>query len=135
MPDYLSKSDIAQLLADEGLGGKQQISRMLDGLADLAAEEVGAGNDFQVPGIAKLSWSYRPPKAKGERWRKGDEVTGFGGITSVKDSDSPAQKAHVKLNVKPFGKTSKLRVSKAEMSAFLKSKAGKNVVSRKSKKA
>jgi hypothetical protein len=133
VPDYLSKTEIAAELSDRGLGGKRQIANILDGLADLAAEETGGGEDFVVPGICKIGWAYRAPKAKGERWKKGDEVVGFGGIASVKDTDSPAQKAAVKLRPTLMGKVGKNRVGTKEQSAFLKSKSGKNVVSRKSR--
>lgn len=133
MPDYMTKTDIAAELASRGLGGRVQISRILDGLADLAAEETGSGEDFVVPGICKVSWAYRAPKGKGERWKKGDEVQGFGGIVNVKDTDSPAQKATVKLRAAPFGKVGRNRVKTENRAAFLKSKAGKTVVKRKAK--
>ena len=133
MASHLSKSEIAAALAEDGLGGKQQISRILDALADLAASEIEAGEDFVVPGICKVSYSYTPPKAKGERWKKGEEVVGFGGITSVKDTDSPAQKARVKLRAAPAGAVGKLRIGNKEQSAFLRSKAGKFVITRKTK--
>lgn len=127
----MSKSEIATELAERGLGGRMQISRMLDGLADLAAEETGAGEDFVVPGICKISWAYRKPQAKGARWKKGDEVQGFGGIVSVKETDSPVVKPAVKLKASLLGKVGRNRVGTKEQSAFLKSKAGKNVVARK----
>jgi hypothetical protein len=130
MPNYLSKTEIAQCLADMGLGQRVQISRILDGLAELAEEEVSEGNDFVVPNIVKVKWAYRKPKAKGDRWKAGDEVTGFGGITSVKEKDSPVVRPAVSLKAAPFGKVGKLRVSKAEMSAFLRSKSGKAVAGR-----
>jgi nucleoid DNA-binding protein len=129
----MSKSEIATELAERGLGGKRQISNVLDALADLAMEETGAGEDFVIPGICKIGWSYRAPKAKGERWKKGDSVVGFGGIENVKDSDSPAQKAAVKLRPTLMGKVGKNRVGTKEQTGFLKSKAGKNVISRKAR--
>jgi hypothetical protein len=131
VPDYLSKSEIAEELAGRGLGGKRQISNILDGLADLAAEETALGEDFVIPGIVKIGWAYRPPKGKGERWKKGDEVQGFGGITNVKDTDSPAQKATVKLRPTLMGKVRGNKVSPKSTGTFLRSKAGKNVVARK----
>lgn len=106
---------------------------VLNALADSAADAIEAGEDFTVPGIVKLAFTYTPPKVKGERWKKGEEVAGFGGIVSVKDTDSPAVKAKIKL--KPFlsGDVGKLKPgSKPEdQAAFLKSKAGRNVVRRK----
>jgi hypothetical protein len=110
-----------------------QISNVLDGLADLAAEEIAAGEDFVVPGICSISYSYTAPKAKGERWKAGDEVAGIGGVTSVKDTDSPAKKADVKLKAAPTGQVGKLKPKRKNASAFLRSKAGKNVIARKNK--
>lgn len=129
----MSKGEIAQELSERGLGGKRLIMNVLDGLAELAAEETAAGEDFLVPGICKISWAYAPAQAKGARWHKGDEVVGFGGITQVKESDSPARKQRVKLAVRLAGAVGKNRVSSKEMSTFLRSKPGKNVISRKSK--
>lgn len=133
MPDYMSKSEIAEVLAERGFGGKQQITRMLGGLADLAAEETSNGEDFVVPGIVKIGWAYAPAKAKGERWLAGDEVAGIGGIVQVKETDSPAQKQRVKLGVKLMGTVGKNRVGTKEMATFLRSKAGKNVIARKAR--
>ncbi len=133
MPDYLSKSEIAQVLSDQGLGGKRQIMNVLDGLRDLSVDELAAGRDFVVPGIAKIAYSYAPAQKKGERWSAGEEVIGFGGITSVKESASPARKARVKLSAKLMGDVAKLRIRSDEMTTFLKSKAGRTVVARKGK--
>jgi nucleoid DNA-binding protein len=130
MPDYLSKSDIAQELSAAGFGNKTQISRMLDGLAELAVDELSNGEDFLIPGIVKISWAYQPPKKKGERWKKGEEVNSFGNIV-VKETDSPPIKAAVALKASLRGQVGKLRVKKEEASDFLKTSAGKNVKARK----
>lgn len=129
----MSRTEIAQELADRGLGGKRQILNILDGLSDLASEQTAAGEDFVVPGIVKIAYAYRAPSAKGSRWKKGDEVIGFGGVANVKDTDSPAQKAAVKLRATLTGKTGRNRVGTKEMSTFLRSRAGKRVVARKAR--
>lgn len=106
---------------------------MLRHLADSAAAAIEAGDDFTVPGIVKLAWAYREPQKKGSRWAKGDTVLGFGGIESVKDEASPAVTAQAKLRALPTGGVSKVKPSlKADaQKAFLKSKAGKNIIKRK----
>lgn len=135
----LTKSQLAQeiadVLAEDGTTiPLRNIKDTLDGLAVVALEQVEAGNDLTIPGVAKLHYTYRAPKKKGERWKKGDEVTGFGGITEVKDADSPPVKAAIKLKASPTGQVGKVRPgSKPEQqAAFLKTAAGKTVVKRKS---
>lgn len=115
------------------VGDRKHVTNMLNALTDLAHEEIALGEDFTVPGIAKISYTYRKPQKKGERWSKGDEVTGFGGIISVKDADSPPVKAQIKLKASPTGAVARLKPgSRPEaQSEFLKSKTGKAVVRRK----
>ena len=131
----LTKSELCAELSEMGLGGKTQIRNILDGLAEIAEDEIANGEDFTVPGICRLAWTYRKPQAKGARWKKGEEVVGFGGVATVKDSDSPAVKAQARLKAYPTGATARGKPStKPEaQAAFLKSKAGKNVASRKGK--
>lgn len=129
----LTKHQIAQILADQDYGHKNQILNILNGLCDLAQDEIEAGEDFTVPGICKIAYTYRPVAAKGERWKAGDEVVGFGGISSVKDTDSPATKAKIGLKASVVSPVSKLKPgTKAPVqSAFLRSKVGKAVAARK----
>lgn len=129
----MTKSQIAADLADMGLGGKQQIANILAGLAEIAEEEIALGNDFTIPGIAKVSWSYRKPQKKGERWKKGDLVTGFGGTQEVKDTDSPPVTARASLKAKPLGKVNahKPKTDPAVQAAFLKTTTGKAVIKNK----
>lgn len=110
------------------------IKEILSGLAQVAEEQVKAGEDVTIPGIAKLVYTYRPANKKGDRWKAGDTVAGPLG-ESVKDTDSPARKARIVLVAKTAGAISKVKPgSKPEVqAAFLKSKAGKHVISRKSK--
>jgi hypothetical protein len=111
------------------------VKEVLGGLAQVAEEQIAAGDDFTIPGIAKLVYTYTPASKKGDRWKKGEEVVGFGGVASVKEADSPARKAKIKLVARPTGAVAKRRPgSKPEVqAAFLKSKAGKRVAARKSK--
>lgn len=129
----LTKSQIAQELSDQGLGGKVQISRILDGLSAVAAEQLAQGEDFTVPGVARLTYTYRGKQAKGSRWKKGEERTGFGGIVQVADSDSPPVTEQVKLKATPAGVCAKLKPgTKPEaQTEFLKSSTGKAVRRRK----
>jgi hypothetical protein len=129
----LTKMEIARELEAEGLGRARQIANILDGLANLAASEIGQGEDFTVPGIVKVAYTYTPAVKKGERFLKGDTYVGFGGEEKVAEADSPARKAKIKLAARPAGHVARLKPgSKPEaQSAFLKSKAGRAVVRRK----
>lgn len=129
----LSKTEIARELAGRGLGGVNLIKNVLDGLAELAADEIADGEDFTVPGIVALKFSYTPAVKKGEKYKKGETYIGFGGVENTADADSAARKARIKLAARPTGAVAKLKPgSKPEaQAAFLKSAAGKAVVRRK----
>jgi len=108
------------------------VKNVLDALADLAYEELEAGEDFSVPGVVKFSWRYTRAQKKGEKYRKGDTYTGFGGVENVAEADSKARAAAVKLAVLPLGEINKtLKPRKATMGDFMKSKIGKAVAKRK----
>lgn len=110
------------------------VKAVLDALAMIAEEELADGEDFTVPGIARISYRYQTPLKKGERHKKGDTVVGFGGQERVAEEDSPARKAKVKLVAAPAGALKKL-VPKGNDSdgqrTFLSSKAGKAIRARK----
>jgi nucleoid DNA-binding protein len=131
----LTKTHIAQVI--EAMTGVKPnlVKNVLDALAELALDEISQGEDFTVPGIAKLSYSYRAPQKKGDRWSKGQEVVGFGGIASVKDADSPPVKALIKLRASLTGAVSRNKPgTKPEaQAAFMKTKAAKRVIARKSR--
>jgi nucleoid DNA-binding protein len=129
----LTKSQLIDELVEEGVGDRKHVNNMLNALSDIAADELEAGEDFTVPGVCKLFYTYRKPQKKGERWKKGETVTGFGGIEAVKEEDSPPVKAAIKLKANPTGAVARIRPgSKPEaQAAFLKSKAGKAVIKRK----
>lgn len=107
---------------------------VLASLTELAQREIAAGNDFTVPGIAAVRWVYTKPQAKGARWKAGDEVAGFGGLVSVKETDSPEVKPKVVIKAyatptirKPAPKST----DKAAQKAFLAKKVGKFIAERK----
>lgn len=129
----MTKMEIARELEARDLGRARQIANILDGLAELAADEISDGEDFTVPGIAKIAYTYRAPQKKGERFKKGETYTGFGGVETTAEADSPARKAAIKLKATPTGAVGKCKPgSKPEAQAeFLKSKVGKAVVRRK----
>jgi nucleoid DNA-binding protein len=129
----LTKGQIAQEIADDTGLGKNLVMNVLSSLAAVASDEVGAGNDFTVPGVARISWAYRVAKKKGERWKKGESVQGFGGVTEVKTEDSPPIAAKARLTARPTGGVShhKPKSDPQAQKDFLKSSAGKAVASRK----
>lgn len=129
----LTKGQLINELVAEGVGDRKHVTHMLNALTDIALDELEAGEDFVIPGIAKLHYNYRKPQKKGERWKKGETVTGFGGVESVKEEDSPVVKPMIKLKASPTGAVAKLRPgSKPEIqAAFIKSKTGKAVIKRK----
>jgi len=131
----LSKVAIAGEIHEITGLGVNSIKSVLDALATVASEEIADGEDFTVPGIARVSWRYTKPQKKGARWKKGNEVQGFGGVTTVNDTDSPEVKAAVKLKAAPTGLVAKSVPKprdRAAQTRFLKSKAGLNIARRKS---
>src|SRR5215831_14571264 len=131
----LTKNQIAADIANDTGLGANSIKHVLDSLAELAAQEIEEGEDFVVPGVVKIMYTYRAPQKKGARWKKGEERTGFGGVTSTAEEDSPPVTEQVRLKALPTGAVGKLRPgTKPEVQrAFLKTKAGKAVRTRKAK--
>ena len=129
----LTKSQLVDELVEHGAGDRRHVNNMLNALAEIGLEEIQQGEDFIVPGLVKIFYAYRKPQKKGERWKKGETVTGFGGVESVKDADSPPVKAGIRLKSAPTGAVARFKPgTKPEVqAAFLKSKAGKAVVARK----
>lgn len=113
----LTKGQIAQELEDRGIGKKNQMMRALTALADIAAEEVGNGEDFTVPGICRVRYAYTTPRKKGEVY------IGFGGEEVKADKARPEK---IRIAASAAGPLKKLLPSKG-------SKAYKNVVARKKK--
>jgi nucleoid DNA-binding protein len=129
----LTKSQLVAEISEMGAGGRQQVNNVLAALAEIGLDEIEMGEDFIIPGLAKISWTYRTPKKKGERWKKGETITGFGGVERVADSDSPVVKAGVRLKAAPTGPVAKLKpkANAEAQAAFLRSKAGKAIAKRK----
>lgn len=132
----LNRGQLIEALVDRGAGDRKHVGNVLKHLAEVAEDEIGEGNDFVIPGVVRIDWQYRDPQKRGERWKKGDEVTGFGGIASVKDADSPAVAARVKLRAVPTGAVARLKPgSKPEVQKeFLKGKVGRAIARRKTRK-
>lgn len=129
----LSKSDICSELAASTGMGKLAIKHVLEDLAELATEQLFEGESFTVPGIAKISYAYTAPQAKGSKFSKGETITNpFTGEARVADSDSPARKAKVAMKLSPVGVVRKYKPgTKPEVqAAFLKTRAGKNLAKR-----
>jgi len=128
----LTKNDIAQEI-EEMTGVKPNlVKNVMDAMAEIAADEVANGEDFAIPGIERIVWRYRKPQAKGARWKKGEEVQGFGGIVQTKDSDSPPVKAQARLVAVPTGDVNRAKPKRDPVSqaAFLKTRAGKAIAAR-----
>jgi len=133
MATALNKTEVCrELAASTGLGA-QAIKHVLDDLAELAGDELEAGNDFIVPGICKVGYAYTAPKKKGERWLKGSvKVNNFTGEESIAPTDSPVVKAKIRMKLSPLGVARRLKPgTKPEVqAAFLKTTAGKAVARR-----
>lgn len=129
----LNKSQLVDALVERGAGDRKHVKNMLDHLTAVALEELEAGNDFVVPGLVKLEYTYRKPQKKGERWRKGEEKTGFGGVVETAEADSPPVTKLIKLRAVVTGKAYKLRPgTKPEaQKEFFATKTAKAVVRRK----
>ena len=125
----LRQTEIAAQI-QELTGVKPQLTKtVLKALSQIAADEIAAGEDFTVPGIARLSWRYRAARKKGEAYKKGETFMTPGG-EKVADADSPARKASVRLAAAPTGEVARVKPKRDEMSRFLQTKAGKNIASR-----
>jgi len=129
----LTKTQIAdEIHANTGIG-KNLIKRVLDDLAELAEDELSDGNDFTVPGVCRLKWRYTKAFKKGEKRKKGEVYVGFGGEEKTAETDSPATPAKVALRASVTGRAARAKPTRAEASAFLRSKAGKAIAARLSK--
>lgn len=129
---HVTQKEIADRI-EEITGVKPNLSKsVLKALAQVAQEEVAAGNDFTIPGVARIIWRFRKPMKKGERWSKGDLVQGFGGSEEIKETDSPPVTAKARLIASPTGVVGSLKPKTDPVlhKEFLKSKTGKAIVRR-----
>jgi len=113
----LTKGQIADELVSRGCGQKRQMMNVLSALGDIAAEEVGKGEDFSIPGVARISYGYTTPRKKGEKY------IGFGGEEVTADKARPEK---IRIRASAAGSIKKLLPTKG-------SKAYKAVVARKKK--
>jgi nucleoid DNA-binding protein len=131
----LSKNEIAADIEQDTGIKPNLVKRVLDSLAELAASEIEEGEDFTVPGIVRLTYTYRAPQKKGARYKKGDTYTGFGGVETTAEEDSKPITEQIRLKASPTGAVYKARpgTKPDAQKAFLRSKAGKVVKARKAK--
>ena len=122
----LSKNEIARQIESKTGIKPNLVKNVLDALAEVATEEVGAGQDFTVPGVARISYRYTSPRRKGELYRKGDTYTGFGGVEQTAEADSKARAEAIKIKADAASAIKKLLPTKG-------TKSYKAVVARKSK--
>lgn len=131
----LTKNQIAAAISAETGLGINSVKHVLEDLADLAAQEIEDGEDFTVPGICKLMYTYRAPQKKGSKYKKGDTYVGFGGVEQTAEADSKPVSEQIKLKAAPTGAVARIKPgNKPEaQAAFLKTPAGKAVRKRKAK--
>jgi hypothetical protein len=127
----LSKTELARDI--EALTGIKfnLVKHVFDAMAEIAADEISRGEDFTIPGVARISWSYTKPLAKGEKYTKGTTYVGFGGVETVAEADSKARKASTRLKAAPAAPIKRLAPSKDTMGRFLTTKTGKAIAARK----
>ena len=113
----LTKGQIADRLVEMGCGQKRQMMNVLSALPEIAAEEIGKGEDFSIPGVARVSYGYTTPRKKGEKY------IGFGGEEVTADKARPEK---IRIRASAAGPLKKLLPKKG-------TKSYKNVVSRKAK--
>jgi nucleoid DNA-binding protein len=128
----LGKAELVKEIAEEVDLPTRAVKDVLDLLAEIAHEEISGGEDFTVPGIAKLKYKYTPPQKKGERYKKGETYTGFGGVEQVAEQDSPVRKEKILLVPALSTELNRIKPKRTpeSQSAFLKSKTGKAVKKR-----
>ena len=88
---------------------------VLTALGEIAADEIKQGEDFSIPGVARVSFGYTSPRKKGEVY------VGFGGEEVKADKARPEK---IRMRATAAGPLKKLLPNKG-------TKAYKNVVSRK----
>lgn len=97
----LNKTELVAEIADDLELPKSEVREVLDLLAEVAEAEIADGEDFTIPGIAKVKFNYTPPLKKGEKYKKGETYIGFGGIENTAEADSKARKQSIKLRALP----------------------------------
>jgi nucleoid DNA-binding protein len=123
----LGKNDLVREI-ETRTGIKPNLTkRVLDSLAEICLDEIRAGEDFKVPGVATVKFDYKKAFKKGERYGVGDEVTGPQGTRIAEEpSKATAERFRVKAAPEPIIKRTVKGINKG-------TRAYKNVVARKSK--
>lgn len=129
----LTKNELAREVEAETGVKPNLVKNVLDAVAVIAQDEISRGNDFSVPGLVRIAWSYTKPRKKGEMFKKGETKVGFGGIETVAEADSPARKPSVKLRAVPAAPIKAVAPKRdaEQQAAFLKTPAGKGITKRK----
>jgi nucleoid DNA-binding protein len=129
----LGKTDLVAEIAGEADVDRRSVKAVLDTLALIAADEIANGEDFTVPGICALKFTYRAPLKKGAKYKKGETYVGFGGIENTAEADSKPVSERITLKASPTGLVRKEKpgTRPEAQRTFLKSKAGRNVKGRK----
>jgi nucleoid DNA-binding protein len=112
-----------------------EVREVLVCLAEACADSLEDGDDFTIPGVCKFRFKYQPPRAKGARWKKGDERSSFG-ETTIAEADSPPVKGKVSMGISFIGDVNRIRPKNGTLniSTYLKTRAAKNVIRRKTSK-
>ena len=69
----MTKVELVTNLSEFAGIGRRESAAVLDGLRDLAVQELRAGNGFVIPGIAKLSVTHREARM-GRNVRTGEPI-------------------------------------------------------------
>ena len=69
----MTKAELVTQLSDDAGISRREAASVLDGLRDLAVEELRAGRDFVIPGILKLSVAHREARM-GRNVRTGEAI-------------------------------------------------------------
>jgi nucleoid DNA-binding protein len=64
----LSKNEIAEAVSAKCGVGKNLVKSVMDAMSDVATEQITRGEDFSVPGIARVSYAFSKPYRKGEKY-------------------------------------------------------------------
>lgn len=62
MSTPMTKTALVAALVEKTSLNKQQVGAVLDGLTEVAVEQISAGNSITVPGIAKIVLKDRPER-------------------------------------------------------------------------
>lgn len=114
----MGKSELVQAICEELEGfSRTEIRDVLDTIAELAKEEIAAGNDFEIPNVCRITYGYTTPRKKGEKY--------MNPITKEELTAEKARPAKIRLKATVASRVKGVMPK-------ITSKAGKAVVERKS---